>query len=191
MDYFDGLPNEMVTKILYKSDYNNVISMCMTNKRIENICEDENFWENYVLLNYLQDDYYDEYTEWVDYSSDYQGNIWKDLAEAYSKGKPILVFSQFKKFFISISKDMKPNDIFEKILEKLNNTNNLSYEISFISPFNYFNDYYFKYINKIVYIYYKDQWIEYVDLYDKDSNDTYESIGKTRWFDIMDHIRVI
>ena len=46
------LPIEMTQKILYDLDIKSLTSICSSNKYLFVICSDDNFYENYVKLNY-------------------------------------------------------------------------------------------------------------------------------------------
>jgi len=55
---FKDLPQEMVVEIALKADYNNVKSMCQTNRVLRDICLDNQFWYHYCIYHgYINEDY--------------------------------------------------------------------------------------------------------------------------------------
>jgi hypothetical protein len=49
IDYLKTLPYDTIKDILYNSSVDEINSLCSTDKYIQRICNDENFWKQYVF----------------------------------------------------------------------------------------------------------------------------------------------
>jgi hypothetical protein len=79
-DYFKNLPMDTIKEVLYKTPANDIMSMCMTDVYIKDICNDENFWKRYTIKNY--DLPFWTVNMWDSVFDDYE-ITWKDLARLY------------------------------------------------------------------------------------------------------------
>jgi len=55
---FKDLPDDMIIEIAMRSDYDDVNSMCLTNRVLKDICMDNQFWYHYCIYHdYISEDY--------------------------------------------------------------------------------------------------------------------------------------
>ena len=155
--YTRTLPLDMIRKTLYDLSVTEILSICSTDKNIQIICEDDNFWRDYILYNY-------------------KSQPWKQLAKSYGREKIITVMYQDNILNkINISPDMS----LKNVLDKLNAPNHDRFTLQLIHPFNINNDYDIYYDgNKI--LYYLDDWINYNNNYNIGDNKIYDLLWQIK-----------
>jgi hypothetical protein len=83
-DYLKNLPIDTIKEVLYKIPASDIISLCIADMYIQNICADANFWESYTIkTNYLP--------SWTvnmwNHVLDDHALTWKEIARLYELEK--------------------------------------------------------------------------------------------------------
>ena len=119
MNQFKLVPIEMIEKILYKLSPDDLRDICLTDKNIREICNNDKFWRNYFIMNNYDETTYERYKYYVNKYD----IMWDQLiSDDY---KYIEIMSDDKSFLQKITPDMKIED-FNTIVKILFRVDGLS-----------------------------------------------------------------
>jgi hypothetical protein len=122
--YFKNLPTEMIKEILLQTDLPDIRSMCTTDIHVQQFCNDENFWLEYIDVNYKPNIF--KMINFENLVSEL-GTSWKEIAYAYQFGNPVNLYvvagtlgeKEIRKF-ISVTPDMLIKDVFDMVNDSVN-----------------------------------------------------------------------
>jgi hypothetical protein len=178
-NYLAQLPLEIVTEILLNTRISAIKSMCSTDIAVQQICNSEDFWIDYIKKNYKPDLLtMDDFEDMVG-----MGRItWKTLAYAYEFGKPVMLYTSQSNEeqgvirIISLTPDMFLKDILG-LVENVEN-----YKIFVGNPISIFDKYDIRIIDGNIQWYEENrrQWLDYEDV----------PIGANKLYDLLQRIYV-
>jgi hypothetical protein len=194
--YFKSLPTEMIKEILLQTDLPDIRSMCTTDIHIQQFCDAENFWLEYINVNYNPNIF--KMTNFEDLV-DNQDTSWKKIAYAYQFGNPVHLYvteTHTKKGihkFISVTPDMLIRDVLDMVNDSVNDMSlkgifNISedikaYQLIIADPVS-IRRYRFSLVSGDIHWYddFNQDWYEY--------NFSEVPIGETKLYDLLIHIYV-
>lgn len=110
-----SLTSDVIKETLYELSVKEIMSICSTNKSIQSICNDEQFWHQYVI-----------------YKHEFN-NPWKQLAKLAEKEKEITIYKNGRISKMIIYSDMTLPELFHQV--NLLHPNNELYVLQLIHPF--------------------------------------------------------
>jgi hypothetical protein len=178
-NYLAHLPLEIVTEILLNTRISAIKSMCSTDIAVQQICNSEDFWIDYIKKNYKPDLLtMDDFEDMVG-----MGRItWKTLAYAYEFGKPVMLYtsqSHDKKGVIRII-SLTPDMFLKNILGLVENVK--KYQILVGDPISVIHRYHIRISNGNIQWYDErfSEWNDYEDV----------PIGDNKLYDLLQRIYV-
>lgn len=141
MDYTKYLPNDMLKQTLYPLPVKDIMAMCSTDTKIQSICNDEQFWKEYVLQNH---------------------NItkpWKELAKLTDNQKIINIYQLGRYYKLLISADMTLKELLNQVNLIIPNIN--TYKLKLKHPFHFQESVVIRYFDKIEYFDQRGQYSTY------------------------------